>query len=82
MWTLSRPTGTSRATRGAATPARRGAGRHLAKGMGPELTTIDEKPITRTTHAGLAAWVAEVAELTQPRDIHWITGYCPRSGPS
>ena len=27
-----------------------------------------------TTHAGLAAWVAEVAELTQPRDIRWITG--------
>jgi phosphoenolpyruvate carboxykinase (GTP) len=43
------------------------------EGMGPELTTTHEKQ-THTTHAGLAAWVAEVAELTQPRDIRWITG--------
>jgi len=28
----------------------------------------------QTTHAGLQAWVDEVAELTQPRDIRWITG--------
>jgi phosphoenolpyruvate carboxykinase (GTP) len=27
-----------------------------------------------TTHAGLAAWVAEVAALTQPDSIHWVTG--------
>jgi phosphoenolpyruvate carboxykinase (GTP) len=27
-----------------------------------------------TTHARLAAWVAEVAELTQPAAIHWCTG--------
>jgi phosphoenolpyruvate carboxykinase (GTP) len=27
-----------------------------------------------TTHAGLAAWVAEVAELTQPDTVHWCTG--------
>ena len=27
-----------------------------------------------TTHARLAAWVAEVAELTQPDAIHWCTG--------
>ncbi|MCQ9165011.1 phosphoenolpyruvate carboxykinase (GTP) [Arthrobacter sp. STN4] len=27
-----------------------------------------------TTHEGLAAWVAEVAGLTQPRDIHWVDG--------
>jgi phosphoenolpyruvate carboxykinase (GTP) len=27
-----------------------------------------------TTHARLAAWVAEVAALTQPDDIHWCTG--------
>jgi phosphoenolpyruvate carboxykinase (GTP) len=48
------------------------------EGMGPELTTTPEKTHekqqTPTTHAGLAAWVAEVAELTQPRDIRWITG--------
>ncbi|MHA3835544.1 phosphoenolpyruvate carboxykinase (GTP) [Terrabacter sp. AAH1] len=41
--------------------------------MGPELTTTHEKQ-THTTHAGLAAWVEHVAELTQPRDIRWITG--------
>ncbi|WP_256796234.1 phosphoenolpyruvate carboxykinase (GTP) [Terrabacter sp. Ter38] len=41
--------------------------------MGPELTTTHEKQ-THTTHAGLAAWVEQVAELTQPRDIRWITG--------
>lgn len=34
--------------------------------------TSDTDP--QTTHARLAAWVAEVAELTQPRDIRWITG--------
>ena len=27
-----------------------------------------------TSHAGLAAWVDEIAALTQPRDIHWVTG--------
>ena len=27
-----------------------------------------------TTHAGLAAWVAEVAELATPDRIHWVTG--------
>ncbi|TDD43129.1 phosphoenolpyruvate carboxykinase (GTP) [Kribbella antibiotica] len=27
-----------------------------------------------TKHAGLLAWVAEVAELTQPDAIHWVTG--------
>ncbi len=43
------------------------------EGMGPELTTTHEKQ-THTTHAGLAAWVEQVAELTQPRDIRWITG--------
>ncbi|WP_147062308.1 phosphoenolpyruvate carboxykinase (GTP) [Terrabacter aerolatus] len=41
--------------------------------MGPELTTTHEKQ-THTTHAGLTAWVEQVAELTQPRDIRWITG--------
>jgi phosphoenolpyruvate carboxykinase (GTP) len=38
------------------------------------LTTTQSEPSTHTTHARLAAWVAEVAELTQPRDIRWITG--------
>ncbi len=28
----------------------------------------------QTTHPRLAAWVDEVAELTQPRDIRWVTG--------
>lgn len=37
---------------------------------GVELT----QTTTQTTHARLDAWVAEVAELTQPRDIRWITG--------
>lgn len=37
-----------------------------------QTTTSDTDP--QTTHARLAAWVAEVAELTQPRDIRWITG--------
>src|SRR6476661_11203049 len=27
-----------------------------------------------TTHAGLLAWVEEVAELTQPDQIHWVDG--------
>ncbi|MET3175858.1 UNVERIFIED_ORG: phosphoenolpyruvate carboxykinase (GTP) [Arthrobacter sp. UYCu721] len=27
-----------------------------------------------TTHAGLLAWVEEVAELTQPDSIHWVDG--------
>ena len=29
---------------------------------------------TGTTHAELAAWVAEVAKLTQPDDVVWVTG--------
>ena len=27
-----------------------------------------------TTHAGLLAWVEEVAELTQPDRIYWVDG--------
>ncbi|MEO7754725.1 MAG: phosphoenolpyruvate carboxykinase (GTP) [Terracoccus sp.] len=27
-----------------------------------------------TTHPRLSAWVDEVAELTQPRDVRWVTG--------
>ncbi|MCU1538721.1 MAG: Phosphoenolpyruvate carboxykinase [Humibacillus sp.] len=44
------------------------------EGMGPDLTTIEHQPITTTTHPRLAAWVAEVAELTQPREVRWISG--------
>ncbi|MDN5790804.1 MAG: phosphoenolpyruvate carboxykinase (GTP) [Micrococcales bacterium] len=36
--------------------------------------TTETSQHSQTTHAGLAAWVNEVAELTQPRDIRWITG--------
>jgi phosphoenolpyruvate carboxykinase (GTP) len=36
-----------------------------------KLTTTTTAP---TTHARLAEWVNEVAALTQPRDIRWITG--------
>ena len=27
-----------------------------------------------TTHKGLAAWVEEVAALTTPDSVHWVTG--------
>ena len=27
-----------------------------------------------TTHEGILDWVNEIAELTQPDDIHWCTG--------
>ncbi|HEX5510412.1 MAG TPA: phosphoenolpyruvate carboxykinase (GTP) [Actinomycetales bacterium] len=38
-------------------------------------TTPDEGVTTQpTTHARLAAWVREVAELTQPDAIHWCDG--------
>ena len=33
----------------------------------------DEKPMS-TTHKALAAWVEEVAALTTPDKIHWVTG--------
>ncbi len=35
--------------------------------------TTAEQPAP-TTHAGILAWVAEVAELTRPDRIHWCTG--------
>ncbi len=35
-------------------------------------TTIGQS--APTTHAGILAWVTEVAELTQPDRIHWCTG--------
>src|SRR4051794_15209056 len=33
-----------------------------------------EQPSPPTTHARLLAWVDEVAELTQPDRVHWVTG--------
>ena len=38
------------------------------------LTTTDGGAERPTSHAGLAAWVTEVAELTQPDAVHWCTG--------
>jgi phosphoenolpyruvate carboxykinase (GTP) len=38
-----------------------------------KLSLADERA-GGTTHGRLAAWVAEVAELTQPDAIHWCTG--------
>ncbi|WP_125610217.1 phosphoenolpyruvate carboxykinase (GTP) [Specibacter cremeus] len=38
------------------------------------VTTQQAVDAAATTHAGLAAWVAEVAELTMPKDIRWIDG--------
>jgi phosphoenolpyruvate carboxykinase (GTP) len=52
--------------------------------MTPETTTADPAKPTATgaeipsdgstTHARLASWVAEVAALTTPARIHWVTG--------
>ncbi|TNM50832.1 phosphoenolpyruvate carboxykinase (GTP), partial [Streptomyces sp. NP160] len=38
------------------------------------MTTTDIETIGGTTHKGLAAWVAEVAEMTTPDRIQWVTG--------
>jgi phosphoenolpyruvate carboxykinase (GTP) len=38
------------------------------------VTTNDGGVGAATSHAGLAAWVAEVAELTGPDAVHWCTG--------
>ena len=38
------------------------------------MTTTDTETIGGTTHKGLAAWVAEVAEMTTPDRIQWVTG--------
>ncbi len=38
---------------------------------------LAQKPLLEnapTTHAGLLAWVEEVAELTQPDRIYWVDG--------
>jgi len=40
-------------------------------------STTSDQPTTEgrgTTHAGIAAWVEEVAALTQPDRVHWCTG--------
>ncbi|MBB3892689.1 phosphoenolpyruvate carboxykinase (GTP) [Phenylobacterium haematophilum] len=39
--------------------------------MGLAIPGLDEAP---TKHAGLLAWVREVAELTQPDRVHWCDG--------
>jgi phosphoenolpyruvate carboxykinase (GTP) len=39
--------------------------------MGDRLPLLEKAP---TTHAGLLAWVEEVAELTTPDRIHWVDG--------
>ncbi|WP_344885459.1 phosphoenolpyruvate carboxykinase (GTP) [Zhihengliuella alba] len=34
----------------------------------------DDEALVPTTHEELAAWVAEVAEMTQPADVYWVDG--------
>ena len=44
---------------------------------GTEMGDLAQKPLLEkapTTHAGLLAWVEEVAELTQPDRIYWVDG--------
>ncbi|NYJ73318.1 phosphoenolpyruvate carboxykinase (GTP) [Allobranchiibius huperziae] len=36
--------------------------------------TLDAPEKSGTTHAGLARWVAEVAALTTPDEVRWVTG--------
>jgi len=38
------------------------------------MTYTEARNEATTDHAGLQAWVAEVAELTQPDEIHWCDG--------
>lgn len=40
-------------------------------GHAPVQESVETAP---TSHAGVAAWVAEVAEMTQPARIHWVDG--------
>src|SRR5664279_6066448 len=58
---------------------RRPEGRQ-AKGMAEPMTTTARLQIQSdgsTSHSGLAAWVAEVAALTTPERISWVTGSDP-----
>jgi phosphoenolpyruvate carboxykinase (GTP) len=41
--------------------------------MGTEATHSDKSTVG-TAHVGLQAWVDEVAALTAPQDVHWVTG--------
>ncbi|GAA1875921.1 phosphoenolpyruvate carboxykinase (GTP) [Lapillicoccus jejuensis] len=43
---------------------------HSGRDAGPER----DKPVGGTTHAGLQAWVDEVAALTTPDEVVWVTG--------
>jgi phosphoenolpyruvate carboxykinase (GTP) len=38
------------------------------------MTTDTSKDTAPTTHAGIASWVEEIAELTRPDRVHWCTG--------
>ncbi len=37
-------------------------------------TTDTSKNTAPTSHKGIASWVSEIAELTQPDQVHWCTG--------
>jgi phosphoenolpyruvate carboxykinase (GTP) len=40
----------------------------------PNVAVQDALSNAPTTHAGLLAWVREVAELTQPERVYWVNG--------
>ena len=45
-------------------------------GMTAETTSVDANTLQSapTTHEGILSWVNEIAELTQPAQVHWCTG--------